>query len=282
MGLLSGWLLGLDGLAGLRGWQWLFIVEGLPAVFLGLMILLFLPDAPASAQWLSKAERDWIEGALAREAEQLGTPAAHNLLAALRDRRVLQLALIGCLTIGSYMSFQLFLPQMLAAGTGLDMVHVGYLMSVAGIFLIVGMIASGWHSDRQGQRFTHLLMGCLLVGISFLAMALAPSPALLMLAYFAVSFFWPSVTLSTNLICTEIVPRRMVGVAAGAVNTLSQLGAFAGPWLMGIGKDATGSYHLGQMILPVGFMFAIAIGLNIRRELRDRASVAAKPAIAAL
>lgn len=279
MGLLSGWLLSLDGLAGLRGWQWLFLVEGLPAAFLGLIILRWLPETPATANWLSPAERDWIAREMANEAAQSRIPPDHNILVALRDWRVVQLAIISCLTIGSYMSFQLFLPQLLAAGTGLDTIRVGYIVSTAGVFVVIGMIASGWHSDRQGQRFTHLLTGCIMVCASFLLMALAPSPLILLLAYFLVSFFWPSVTLSTQLICTEVVPRRMVGVAAGLVNTLGQLGAFVGPWMMGVSKDATGSFYLGQMLLPVGFVFAVAIGLNLRRELRHKAPPVAVPAL---
>jgi len=278
MGLLSGWLLSLDGLGGLRGWQWLFLVEGLPATFVGLIILRWLPDAPATARWLSEAERHWIEKTLAREAEQIGPLSEHAILDALRNRHVVHLAIISGLTIGSYMSFQLFLPLLLAAGTGLPITQVGYIVSIAGLVLIVGMIGSGWHSDRQGQRFTHLLTGCVLVSLGFLLMALAPSSVVLLLAYFLICIFWPSVTLSTQLICTEVVPRRMIGVAAGLVNTFGQLGAFVGPWLMGIGKDATGSYFLGQMLLPVGFVFTIAIALNLRRELRAKARAAAASA----
>jgi ACS family tartrate transporter-like MFS transporter len=76
------------------------------------------------------------------------------------------------------------------------------------------------------------------------------------------------VTLSTLVLCSEIVPQRNVGIAVAAVNTLSQVGAFLGPWLIGISRDATGSYHLSQMMLPVGFFLSVAIVLNLRRELR--------------
>jgi ACS family tartrate transporter-like MFS transporter len=268
MGLLSGWLLALDGAAGLRGWQWLFLVEGLPAFLLGLFILRFLPDDPAKANWLTPAERDWLAAEHARELERLAVPPDHNILAALRDWRVFQLAVAGLLTIGAYMSFQLFLPQLLAAGTGLDVIHVGYLVSASGAVLIVGMIASGWHSDRQGQRFSHLIGGCLAVGMAFIVMAYAPSPSVLIAGFFGLSLFWPAVTLSTIVLCSEIVPRRAVGVSVAAVNTLSQIGAFIGPWLVGISKDATGSYHLAQVLLPIGFFLSVAIVLNLRRELR--------------
>jgi MFS transporter, ACS family, tartrate transporter len=268
MGIWSGWLLDLDGLGGLRGWQWLFLVEGLPAVALGLIILRFLPDSPSTAHWLTAPERGWIERELAREGTMTAAPAEHHALTALRYPRVLQLAVIGFLTIGSYLTFLLFAPMLLSEATGLDTRHVGYLVGLGGVLNIVGMLASGWHSDRLGQRFTHLLASLMLVGASFLLLALATSTAFLMAAFLSVCFFWPAVTLSTNLICIEVVPGRMVGVAAGAVNTLAQLGAFIGPWLWGIARDATGTYHLGLMLLPVAFATATATALVLRRQLR--------------
>jgi ACS family tartrate transporter-like MFS transporter len=271
MGTLSGWLLTLDGTIGLRGWQWLFLVEGLPAFLLGLLILRYLPDNPARAGWLTPAERDWLAVENARELERLGVPHDHNILAALRDWRVLQLAVVGLLTVGVYNTFKLFEPQLLAAGTGLDTLRIGYLVSVAGLVQVVGMIASGWHSDRQGHRFAHLLGGCLGAGSAFLVMAYAPTSAVLLVAYYGMMLFFPAVTLSTLVLTSEIVPRRAVGVSVAAVNTLSQLGAFVGPWLVGISKDATGGYHLAQTLLPVGFFLSVAIVLNVRRELRARA-----------
>jgi ACS family tartrate transporter-like MFS transporter len=278
MGLLSGWLLSLDGLAGLRGWQWLFLVEGLPAALLGLVILRWLPDDPGSARWLTPAERDWLASEHGREAEPVGKRHERDILAALRDRRVLHLAAIGFLTIGSFMSFQLFVPQLLAESTGLDAIHVGYLVSFAGVLQIVGMVAAGWHSDRLGQRFTHLLGGCLIVGLAFGAMALAPSSGVVMVAgYYVVLLCFNAITLATLVLSSEVVPRRAVGVAAAAVNTVSQLGVFLGPWLIGISRDATGSYHLGQMVLPVGFFLAILVILNLRRETRA-AKAGARPA----
>ena len=280
MGVLSGALLGLDGLAGLRGWQWLFLAEGLPAVILGLAILRFLPSAPADARWLAARERDWIERELAREAAVAGAPAEHRLTAALRNPQVLQLAMIGCLTIGGYVAFLLFLPSILTADTGLDARHVGYLTSLAGLLVFVGMLASGWHSDRLGERFTHLLACLLIVAAGFLAMGLSTSGVVSVAAYFMISFFWPAVTLSTIVICTEVVSRRMAGVAVGAVNSLSQLGAFVAPWLWGISKDRTGGYHAGLLLLPVAFVAATALALNLRRQLRARSAANATATLA--
>ena len=135
---------------------------------------------------------------------------------------------------------------------------------------VLGMLASGWHSDRIGGRFGHLIGSMVLVAAFFGIMGHASTPAMLIAGYLAMSFFWPAVTLSTCLVLTEVVPSRMVAVAMAAVNTLSQLGAFAMPALWGISKDATGSYHFGLTLVPLAFLAAAAIALNLRRQVRRK------------
>ena len=132
------------------------------------------------------------------------------------------------------------------------------------------MLASGWHSDRQGQRFSHLLGSCVIVAACFAVMAVAKTPAMMLTGYLALSFFWPAVTLSTCLVLTEVVPTRMVAVAMAAVNTLSQLGAFAVPPLWGMSKDATGSYIPGMALVPLAFLIAALLGYLLRRQVHAR------------
>ena len=103
---------------------------------------------------------------------------------------------------------------------------------------------------------------------------------MLITAYLGMAFFWPAVTLSTNLVLTEVVSCRLVPVATATINTLAQLGAFVAPVLWGISKDATGSYHLGLTIVPFVFLAAALLSLNLRRQIRRR-SVAMTPAVAA-
>jgi ACS family tartrate transporter-like MFS transporter len=267
-GLVSTWLLGLDGLAGLRGWQWLFLLEGLPTVVLGLVMFWLLPNAPASSRWLSDDERVWIVHELAVENERLAGAKQAHVLRALQDPLVLQLAAIACLTIGGYVGFALIAPQILMVGTGLDVRHVGYVISCGGVMTVVGMLASGWHSDRIGSRFGHLFGGAVLVAACFGIMGHATTPMMMIAAYLAMSFFWPAVTLSTNLVATEVVPCRMVAVAVAVTNTLAQLGAFVVPVLWGISKDSTGSYHFGLTLIPLVFLASAAITLHLGHQIR--------------
>src|SRR5437764_4153075 len=269
-GILSAWLLGLDGLGGLRGWQLLFLIEGLPTVALGVAMYWLLPDSPSSVRWLSDEERAWINQELASENARLGAGKHTPVLHALRDPVVLQLAAIACLTLGGSMGFALIAPQVLMTGTGMDVRHAGFLISCGGLMNVLGMLASGWHSDRIGSRFGHLFGSTLLVAVFFAAMGFATTPAMLVTAYFGMCFFWPALTLSTYLVATEVVECRMVAVAVACVNTLAQLGAFAVPVLWGINKDSTGSYHLGLTLLPLLFLASGAITLNLRRQIRRK------------
>ena len=133
MGGMSGWLLALDGNAGLHGWQWLFLVQGLPTVLVGLVVLRFLPDAPASVSWLSDAEKDWIHVSLAREQARIREPAGHNVLAAFRNPRVLLLGLFGFLLIGVITTISLNTPLILQGATTLDAKTIGYVVALGGL-----------------------------------------------------------------------------------------------------------------------------------------------------
>jgi ACS family tartrate transporter-like MFS transporter len=280
-GTLSAWLLGLDGVVGLRGWQWLFLLEGLPTVLLGIAMFWLLPDAPATSRWLTDDERGWIVHELETENARLAGGREPHVLRALQDSRVLELAAIACLTIGGYMGFALIAPQVLMSGTGMDVLHVGYLISCGGVMTVVGMLASGWHSDRIGSRFGHLLGSSLLVAICFAIMALAKTPGIMIAGYLAMALFWPAVTLSTNLVATEVVPCRMVAVAVAVVNTLAQLGAFVVPIVWGISKDSTGSYHFGLTLLPLVFIASAGLTMHLRHRIR-RDETLASLAVAAV
>ena len=153
MGAISGGLLALDGMAGLRGWQWLFLVQGLPAVLLGMILLRFLPDAPATVNRLSDPEKTWIQNALAEEAAVIGDPAGHNVFAAFRNPRVLLLGVIAFLMLGeprvsrcrrrwfSLIAAQVSIPRTLAIWSAqVDLIGA------------VTMLLAGRYSDSKGDR----------------------------------------------------------------------------------------------------------------------------------
>jgi len=166
IGAVSGWLLSLGSVHGLKGWQWLFLMTGLPALFVGGLILRFLPESPTSVPWLSSEERAWIGREMAREADAIEEPAFHNILAALARPLVLQLGLFGFLTVGASVTLILSVPQLLTEATQLDPTRVGWITSAGSFLGAIGILLCGTWSDRRGERFSLMLTTTAIVGVA--------------------------------------------------------------------------------------------------------------------
>ncbi len=266
MGIASVSLLALDGTGGLKGWQWLFVGEGLPAIAVGLLVLWLLPDRPASVPWLSAAEKAWLATQLGAD----GPPAPHrNALAALGQPAVLLLGMIGLLTTGAYYTFTLSEPQILAQVTGWPVAPVGFLVSLGGLAGAAGMLFTGSLSDRIGTRMPFMIGSTALVGAAYALFALNPGPTWGLVAYAIYVACWGSVTLSVWMLCTDLVGPRYMAVATATVNAMSQIGAFFGPIAWGLARDATGSFHSGFQGLVVAQLMALGIVAGLARYRRD-------------
>jgi ACS family tartrate transporter-like MFS transporter len=275
MGALAGALLGLGGHLGLAGWQWLLLVEGAPAALLSVVFLFWLPETPDTVSWLTAEQRAWLDARLAADAEATGAPD-HNLLRALFRPPVLALTLSNFLYLGPYYAFTLTAPAILMAATGMDAGHVGNLVAMAGVFGAAAMIVNAWSADRRGEPYAHTGLPLLAAAAAFVVLALVHSPVASMAAYLAamaayyaaIGVFW----LAPN----DTVHLRARAVTFAAVNGVGQLGSFLFPWLWGLAKDATGSYQLGQTLLPVTFATSGLIMLTLGMARRRR--MAAAPA----
>jgi ACS family tartrate transporter-like MFS transporter len=258
LGAVSGWLLALDGTAGLRGWQWLFLVQGLPSVLVGLLVWRFLPERPAQASWLSEAEKAWIDGELAREQALIGDPRHDGVLAALRNPRVLQLGGLGLLLIGSITTLILNAPLVLTATTGLSAGAVGWIVSLGGLLGAGAIIGAGNSADRRHSRFPDALIYSALLTLAFVMMALSPSAAVTIAAYllFATACF--TIPMLTSSGWADLLSVRELAVGAAAINTLSQIGAFITPFAWGVLKDASGDFRAGLLMLA-----GLALGLTL-------------------
>lgn len=271
MGAIAGWLLGLDGNAGLHGWQWLFLAMGLPSVLVGLCVLFFLPENPASVPWLSQPEKNWIATELAREQASIGEPAGHNVLAAFRHPRILLLGVFGFLLMSVVTTIILNAPLLLGAMTSLSVTQVGYLVSLGGLLGAAAVLWTGSQADRRGDRWGLAALCCIALSASVLIMGIAISPMLVIIGYliFATACFTiPSLTSSG---WAEVMSVRELAIGAAAINTMSQIGAFIAPFGWGIAKDMTGSFQPALITLSVIALLMSSLLLLLRHQVRGRA-----------
>jgi MFS transporter, ACS family, tartrate transporter len=271
MGGMSGWLLGLDGNARLHGWQWLFLVQGLPTVLVGLVVLRFLPDAPATVAWLTQAEKNWIHSELAREQARIGEPVHHNVLAAFRNPRVLLLGLFGFPLIGIITAINLNVPLILQGATALDDTWTGYVVALGGILGAASIIFGGNYADRHGDRWGNAFWLCLVMAGAVLLMGLAPSPMLVVIAYLVFATVAFTIPMLTSSGWAEVLHVRELAVGAAAINTICQIGAFLAPFGWGIAKDATGSFEPALITMSITALPMAALLLILRHQVRGKA-----------
>jgi MFS transporter, ACS family, tartrate transporter len=265
MGAVAGALLGLQGRLGLAGWQWLFLLEGLPAVAMSAVIFWFLPDRPRDSKWLTPDEAQWIETRLAADAAVLGGREVHAAWGVLRNPLVLQLAAVNFLVLGSYYAFNLSAPVILAGVTHLDAGGVGYLVAGASLVGAVAMLLNGWHADRRRERYWHLCVPLLLMAGAYGTMSMTASPNLFVAGYFVVLMANMAVVAVVWLLPGFLIHPRAMAVSVAAINAIGQSGSFVSPFLWGLARDHTGSVHLGLSLLPLPFLAAAAIVLVMRR-----------------
>jgi ACS family tartrate transporter-like MFS transporter len=262
-GPISGALLGLGGRGGLAGWQWLFLLEGLPAVVLGLVVLVYLTDRPEDATWLAPEERAWLAERMRRECEQLQARQHHHLLETLAHRRVWLLGLLYFALVSGLYGVSFWLPQIIQGFGGLGDLAVGVLSMLPYLAAAVGMVIVGARSDRRRERRWHLAASAFVGAAGLVASAGLASPALslaaLSLAALGVwSTLGPFWALSAGFASGS--------AAAGAialVNSIGNLGGFVGPYLVGLVKEHTHSFAGGLVTLAGGLVLAGLIALGI-------------------
>src|SRR6266545_1776050 len=179
-GPLSGALLKLDGLHGLTGWQWLFLLEGLPAVILGTSVLFYLKDRPETTHWLTPAERDWLVETLA--AERKACAPKPNIHLALTDVTVWKLGIIFLLVAAGFYGYSFWAPLIIKSLTGLSNFKVGLVLGAISAITILGMLLNSYHSDRTGERAIHIAVPLLVMGVGLIGCALLRQPVLAIIA----------------------------------------------------------------------------------------------------
>ena len=262
---ISGALLGISA-AGLAGWQWLFLLEGLPSIVLGVVVLFVLPDGPESASWLSVAERDTILGEL-RADELASGRASHTLGEALSSGRVWFVAVAHfCLIAITLYGIGFWMPQILKRASGGTDFEVGLLAAIPYAAGVVAMVLAGRHSDRTGERRWHVAIAAAVSALGLLATTFAtttiPTVAAFTLAMIGLaSIFGPFWALAT-------MTARGVGAAAAIalINSVGNIGGFVGPYLLGAINDATHSFTYGFLAIAGLMLTGAGLVLLVREE----------------
>jgi D-galactonate transporter len=252
---VSAALLGVDGVLGLRGWQWLFLLEAVPAVVLGVATLFLLPNGPSDAKWLPEAERTWLNAQLAEEAASDKRHARLPIWTVLKHPKVLLLALAYAGSTAVNYGLTYFQPLMIKS-FGLTNMQTGLLNAIPFALGAVAMVLWGRRSDRKGERVWHtsLPLGLSAVGLLACVVFTALTPTILALCvtligcYALKGPFWA--------LSTEWLPASSAAASIAQINALGNLAGFVGPFLLGWIKDQTGSYALG--LLPMVALAAIA------------------------
>ncbi|HEY1961120.1 MAG TPA: MFS transporter [Rhizomicrobium sp.] len=259
---LSGAILGLEGAAGLHGWQWIFLLEGVPSLVLAFAVLLWLPNGLDDARWLSADEKAAIKARLAAEPSHV-----HRAFwPMLKDARVWALAIPDFGIVLSTYGVGLWLPQIVK---GLGFSNLGTGFGVAAVYVVASVISVLWclSSDRSGERVRHVALAAL-VGASGLLLAAFTTGSLACLFALAIGMAGTLAAISVFW----ALPSGFLGSTAAAggialINSLANLGGFAGPYLMGWLKAATGGYAAGFGVLAFGLAMTAALILVVGRAL---------------
>lgn len=260
---LSGWLLETANFHGIASWKWMFIIEGIPAILLGFVVLGYLTDKPSEAKWLTNEEKNWLVSRLAAEK----TP---KHLSSFKDAfKSLNVMLMGIIhlgfAVGSY-GIAIWLPQMLK-GHGLDTLQIGlYTMIPYGV-AIVGMVVWGAMSDKSPSRSLHVAAACLLGVIGLLIAAGVPT---LMGAMVGISISTLGVIAARPIFWT-LPGSFLTGSAAAAgiafINAFGNLGGFIGPYVIGVIKDQTGSFTLGIVATSIPLILSVIAAVILAKRL---------------
>jgi ACS family tartrate transporter-like MFS transporter len=247
---VSGALMGLNGLMGLHGWQWLFLVEGIPALVLGLVTFRFLTDRPADAAWLTAEERNWLTQAILAEQAAIKDPRSHSAWRALMDWKVLALSLAyfgtsaGLYTIG-------FWAPLIVKGLGFSVFKIGFLVAIPNLIAVVGMVLWSRNSDRTGERYWHAAIACVIAAVGMAMAARAGSSAILAITGLSLTAFGVSAAKPPLWsLPTMFFGGTAAAAAIGLINSLGTLGGFVGPYM--IGANSGGGEHFSRGLYLVG------------------------------
>lgn len=270
---LSAALLDLHGLGGFKGWQWLFLLEALPAIVLGFVVLLYMTDRPEKANWLADDERAWLVAAMDAERAGKAATAGHSIWRGLTDLRVLALALVYFGTSAGLYTLGVWAPQIIKS-FDLSNMQVGLLNAIPPTVAVIAMYLWSWHSDRTNERTLHVVIACLAAAIGLALAGIAGTVVSVVAALVLVNVGISSAKPPLWIMPTMFLSGSAAATGIAAINSIGNLGGFVGPTVIGWIKQETGSYAGGLYFVGGLLLLSAILTLVLARLGRKTAAVA--------
>jgi MFS transporter, ACS family, tartrate transporter len=261
----GGIMSALGGVGGLQDWQWLFLIEAIPAILAGIFVLFYLDDRPEHATWLDADEKAWLAERLQGEEEARLERERHSIAEALKDRRVLAFAaLYFCMVVNVY-GLSFWVGEIVDKIGGLSDVAKGFVTAIPYTVAIVGMVVIPRRSDRTGERKGHTAVSLAIGAVAFVSSTLVSPVAAV--ACLAVGLFF---LLGAHPVFWAMPAAFLSGTAAAAgialINSIGNLGGFVGPYLVGLVKDATGSTNGGLIALACFLVVGVFLATRVTHD----------------
>jgi MFS transporter, ACS family, tartrate transporter len=262
---VSSMLLGLDGIAGFKGWQWLFIMEAIPAIILAGVVWFYLTDRPSDARWLATEERDWLTRRLAAERAQREAVHQIGVIQALANPKVLALALVYFGAVATNYGTAFWLPQIVKS-FGISNIATGFVTAIPYVIGTIGMVWYGRRSDRQLERKGHAALALALAALGIGVSTVLNDPVLKMVSLSVGAFGVFAVLPVFWTLPTAFLSGASAAAGIAAINSLGNLAGFAGPYAMGAIKDATGSFTGGLLFIALLAVVAMVVVLSLHHD----------------
>ncbi len=271
MGSIAGLLMSLDGALGVAGWQWMLLVEAVPALVIAAMLLLFLPERIETTNWLSAAEKDWLLHHHAADHAAAGA-VQHNFLRTLANPVVLGIGLTCALVFMCGNALTYSTPKLLMQVSGWSLGTVGFVVALANIPTVLLMLVVCWHSDLRRAPHPHMaaLIALNVVGALGMAWAFNATTGAAIFAMLAAYCLFNAANTAFGPLAMPAASAQLHpatrAVAFAAINTIAQVGNFLGPVLWGYAATATGSFQVGLSAIPIILLVPLGLILLMRQN----------------
>ena len=266
---ISGLILGIHWL-GMAGWRWLFILEGIPAIVMGIVTLFYLTDWPHQAKWLPDDERNWITSELEKEKRAIRETAPLRILQAFRHKEVILLAVAYFFIVTGVYGFNFWMPTILKGLSGYSNLVVTLVAVLPYFAALAAILFVGWSSDRTRERRWHTAIAMLIASLGLLLSAVLHGTVALEVSMFCLAAagmygylpgFWalPSSFLTGTAAAASI----------GLINSIGNLGGFLGPYIVGYLNNKTHSFFQGVLFLSASAVISAGLVLSLRTAGKD-------------